>query len=154
MQKDRGRGIVGNRSALERIKRLYFREFASVSENVYYSIIFERDYPTLSDIFESAAFEGVEGFRRIGASIGALGGDPSLNLRLGQSKAKPVDLSRISAQDIRRIIGYVTQRERSSISLCEDIAAASDDADTIDVVSDIVLKKEELCVRLKRILDS
>ena len=144
----------GGTVPFERLKKLYLREFASVADDVYYSIIFEREYPTLAKIFESAVLDEVESFRRIGAIIDAIGKDPSLNLRLGQSKARPADLSRISSQDIHRIIGYVIQRERSGIALCRDILAASEDLATTCAISETVAKKEELSALLRRVLDS
>lgn len=154
MRKERERESGARREPLDRLKRLYLREFASISDDIYYSIIFEKDYPALARIFESASLEGVGDFRALGTRLAVLGGDLSLNLRLGQGRASPADISHISAQDIDRIMRYATKREQMSVALCENILTVNCCADTIDLVSDISLKKRARCELFARILNS
>ena len=154
MRKERERESGARRVPLDRLKKLYLREFASISDDIYYSIIFEREYPALAQIFESASLDGVGDFRALGVRIAELGGDLSINLRLGQGRARPVDISRICAQDIDRIMRYAAKREQMSIALCESIASVCDSADTVDFISDISLKKRARCELFSRILNS
>ncbi len=149
----RNRNVVANRT-MQSMRELYLRQFAAISDDIYYSLVFERDYPVLSRVFESAAMGGVDSFRNIGAMIVELGGDPSLNARIGQGRVKPMDIFGIRADDIDRIIRYTLERERGIIKLCDGIMSTSDDAELLDKISCMSLKREELCGLLERMLNS
>ena len=60
------------------LKSCYIETFSLISANIYRSLRCAERERTLSDVFERAAVEDLERFRRVGELIMALGGDAEL----------------------------------------------------------------------------
>ncbi len=144
----------GSGAAVSELKRYAMREFASVSEYIYYSLIFEEEYPELSELFERAARSAVERFRRSCALIISLGGDPSLNMQIRQSREGILRREELNPARIERILRSARQAERLGISALERASALSESSELKKEAERLAQDKNELAVTLERLLNS
>ncbi|MBQ7383966.1 MAG: hypothetical protein IJV72_04155 [Clostridia bacterium] len=140
-----GRGVVSG------LTRCYAWEFASVSEYIYYSLLLEREYPELSDMFERAALDCIERFRAIGGIILSLGYNPALNMQIRHSGER---YECLSFENIDRILASSAERERSSIAALDGLVGICEDCDTVNRIGRIISEKSEFLTMLERMIRS
>ena len=146
---------TGGGAVLSEIKRCAMREFSSVSEYVYYSLILEAEHSALSKFFGGAALDAVERFRRLCGIIVSLGGDPAINMQIRQSRAALYCRDALTQERIVRILRSAEQSERRGIYALERVSKMMSECDEARQGTErIAREKNELAITLERFLNS
>lgn len=126
------------------LTRCFYREFSTLSDFLYYSIILEKGYPEFSEIFDSAAISETECVKDIGASILYLGGDPRIEVAHKPIAIKPRDPCEIKASEIKRLLSASAENIKRTLSEYERLLNTVCDANTVAILTRVSLKKRDL----------
>lgn len=136
------------------LTRCFYRELATISDFIYYSIILEREYPDLSDFFERSAISESECLKDIGASILYLGGDPRIDVANTSTAIRLRDPSDIEKFEIERILCASAENIKKSLSEYDKLMGTICEANTVSVLTRVSLKKRDLLYILEQMIKS
>ncbi len=136
------------------LTRSFYRELATISDFIYYSIILEKDYPELSDFFDRAAISESECLKDIGASILYLGGDPRIDVANTGTAIRLRDPSDIKSFEIERLLCASAENIKRSLSEYDRLMDTLCEANTVSVLTRVSLKKRDLLYILEQMIKS
>lgn len=145
-----------NRSDTEKgiLNRCFYREFCTVSDCIYYSIILENDYTELSDFFERAAVTETECVKDIGRAIIYLGGNPKIQHSAWDRSIDPRNFFNSGKLDIKCIIQDIAECIRKNLSEYDRLLEIVCDGNVISLITRVSLKKRELLYILEQMIRS
>lgn len=136
------------------LTRCFYRELATISDFIYYSIILEKEYPELSDFFDRAAISEIECLKDIGTSILYLGSDPRIDVANTGTAIKLRDPSHITSFEIERLLCASAENIKRSLSEYDRLLDTLCEGNTVSVLTRISLKKRDLLYILEQMIKS
>ena len=97
-------------------------ELGDVSDYVYFSLMLDGDYPTLSELFEKMAITEMRHFGLLGKAVIAMGGDPAVRVRhTNPFYGRP---DRLDRQMLERMLSGTLEKEQASMNRYLKMASA------------------------------
>ena len=129
-------------------------EFLSISEYIYYSLLFESDYPELSELFERAAESALGRYRAVGALLLRMGEYPLLNVQPRGRQSSSRELSDINTKGIDAIISDAIERERRGISEYDRLIGYTQNSELLNALPSVISNKRNTLSSLERTFNS
>ena len=142
------------RRFVQLLKKCYFEEFVLLSDYLYYSLLFEREYEGLSEFFDTLARSRVDIFKGVGGMLLDFGENPQMNIQLrGRSVfgSAPWD---ICGEDVERAIKALVGAEKQTLSDYERVMSLSEEEGIKNQVNRYICGKRELIDKFERMLAS
>lgn len=129
------------------IREIYEREFVSVSEYIYYSLILREEYPYLADLFDCLAISEIDLLEAIGEVMQDEGWDMSIDIRVRRGQ-------RGESERLENIIKFEVKEIKDSIRVCERLLSSVSNARYRAGISKALEIKAEALEQLDRVMRS
>lgn len=146
-RRDRGREV-------SMLTARYLGELFSISEYTYYSLLLERDYPELCELFECAARSALKRYRAVGAILFRLGEYPTLNI---QPRGRRIDLPIFTETDSCAIDGIISdsiEREHRGIAEYDRLMGYTRNREIANALPSVISSKRDTLSSLERTFNS
>ena len=146
-RKDKGREVT-------MLSARYLGEFLSISDYIYYSLLLERDYPELSELFGCAAEAALGRYRTVGRMLLRMGEHPSFDIQHGGGRMSSRVRSDINQVGIDAIISNSIERERRSIAEYDRIIGYTQSSELVNSLTSVISSKRDTLSLLERTFNS
>ena len=139
-------GIIRNPTFINDVANIRILELGDVSDYIYYSLMLEGDYPSLSGLFEKMAMTEMRHFGLLGKAIIAMGGDPAVRVRhTNPFYGRP---DKIDGQTAKRILSGALEGEQTAMNKYLRLAAAMASDKTAAALFERIAADEEHHARM------
>lgn len=123
----------------------YLSELEAISDYIYYSLISEDVFPSVSEMFEKIAMDEMHHFRTLGRLMIDLGANPSIltSIRSKNLKYSPCAGNCIKNMSVMQAIENSIRDEKATVKQYESVLRALPDEKSKDIISKIVADEEK-----------
>ena len=144
-------GIIRDPSLIGPISAARSGELGDISDYIYYSLMLEEGYPSLSALFEKLAMTEMRHFTLLGKALIRLGGDPAVRCRHSNPfYGKP---ERLDGQTVKRIAMGALEGEQAGAKNYQKLAASTSDKAMAALLERIAADEEHHARMLSRALE-
>ncbi|MBO7250312.1 MAG: hypothetical protein J6V42_03460 [Clostridia bacterium] len=129
------------------IRGIYEREFVTVSEYIYYSLILREEYPYIADLFDLLAISEIDLLAAIGDIMQSEGWDTSIDIRVRRGQ-------RGESERLENIIKFEIKEIKESIRSCERLLSSASNTRHRAGISKALEIKAEALEHLDRVMRS